>query len=476
MSSKPPNKEAKSNNLPSNVQPPSSSLNVQGSLLDMSDEDDAPETTSSDKEPNSRHNVTDTTPPLQDNIDSLFDTIDEDSTNNKEPKSGQQNPETPPVHPIADSENDTESTGTDSDAHVKATLHTLYRKAMKKKPPKCFFPHCKNKPLNIYHLVVMHLVKVIDLEIPKDLSTYKCYACPLKFESRNSYLMHLRSEEWKREPPSFLEKYSLDSKEVQPPNLDLRPFIDNVRGQGSSKSASSPAKTKETFKCAECLEEFPTSLALMHHKSVHSYAQVSDDDEHVGVEYKGTGEDIKSTKKFDGFFTCQICGKENPKEENLNMHLVTHFKEQILEKHPPIVGENNKLTCSINGCQKSFAASNPYNTKTGYLRHVGVVHKFFKEHFEEAVRRHNNETKRTTRPSKGAKRKASSAKTSTPPPKKQKDDEPVAGTSGNQKARKNSTSPVRIRFKEKKRICQLCPSGFPNFSEFRRHLTNSHFR
>ena len=57
-----------------------------------------------------------------------------------------------------------------------------------------------------------------------------------------------------------------------------------------------------------------------------------------------------------------------------------------------------------------IAASNPYNTKTGYLRHVGVVHKFFKEHFEEAVRRHNDETKLTTRPSVGAKRNLSVVK------------------------------------------------------------------
>ena len=44
------------------------------------------------------------------------------------------------------------------------------------------------------------------------------------------------------------------------------------------------------------------------------------------------------------------------------------------------------------------------------MRHVGVVHKFFKEHFEEAVRRHNDETKLTTRPSVGAKRNLSVVK------------------------------------------------------------------
>ena len=466
-----PIQEAEADHSSSNVQPPSPLQDIAESLLDTSDEDSVHNTVPSDEEPKSRQQDTETTPkqPIAQPEESLLDTSDEDSAHNtvtsdQEPKSRQQNTETVPQQPIAEPENDSESTGTESDAPAKATLLTLYLRAMKKKPPKCFFPHCKNISLNITHLVVMHLDKVVDLEIPRNRSTYKCYACPLKFEARNSYLVHLKSEEWKREPPSFLEKYTLDSKEVQPLEvLDPSPYINNVRAQGSSKTT--PSKAKETFKCTDCPEEFPTSLGLMHHKSAHSYAQVSDDDDNEEVEKKGSEEKIQSKNKSDGFFPCLICGKKNPTDADLDSHLVKHFRVQILEKHPPIVGENNSHTCSVNGCKRSFTRSNPQHN---YLRHVGKVHKFFKEHLEEATRNHNGEAKRIVKPSLGTKRKASSPKTATPAPKKQKVDEPVAGTSGNQKRRRDSGSTNRI--------CQLCPKGFPNVSELRRHLTMTHFR
>ena len=450
------------------------------SLLDTSDEDPEHNTMSSDQEPKSSHQDTETTPkqPIAE-PESLLDTSDEDSKHNKVPSDQEPNlnTETTPQQPIAESENIAESTGTASDAPAKESLLALYLRAMKKKPSKCFFPHCKNVSLTMTHLAVMHLKEVIDLEIPTDLNTYKCYACPLKFEARSSYLAHLKYEEWKQEPPSFLEKYTLDSKEVKPPEvLDLNPYINNVRAQGSAKTT--PPKAKDTFKCTDCPEEFPTSLGLMHHKSAHSYAQVSDDDDNEHVEKKGSEEKetTKGKSKSDGFYPCQICGKKNPSEINLNAHLVTHFREQILEKYPPIVGEKNILTCSINGCKKSFTGSNP---KHNYLRHVGVVHKFFKEHLEKAMKKYhedNEGAKRIGKPSLGTKRKASSPKTATSASKKQKVDEPVAGTSGNQRRRKDSASTVRINIVRSIRICQLCPKGFPNVSEFRRHLAIYHFR
>ena len=186
---------------------------------------------------------------------------------------------------------------------------------------------------------------------------------------------------------------------------------------------------------------------------------------------------IKGKSKSDGFFPCRICGKENPNKANLNSHLVSHFKDQILAKHPPIVGEKNIHTCSVNGCKKSFASSNIYNTKHNYLMHVGTVHKFFQEHLEEVVRRHKEGAKKVVKPSLGTKRKASSPQTKTPAPKKQKDEEPVAGTSGNQRGKKNSASSPRINLiRIRARKCQLCPTGFPNFSELTRHLAVSHFR
>lgn len=406
--------------------------------------------------------------PLQDVAES-FGASDEDSAHNaapsdEGPKSRQLDTETTPNQPIAEPKNDSESTETRSDVLVKESLLTLYLRAMKKKPSQCFFPHCKNKSLDMTHLVVMHLnPKVLDLEVPNGLKTYKCTACCLKFEARNSYLRHLRSEEWKREPPSFLKKYSVDSKEVQPPNLDHLSLV-NVKAQGSAKTKS-PSKAKETFKCKDCPEEFQTSLLLMHHKSTHSYAQVSDDDDDE-VEKKGTEDRIKGKSKLDGFFTCQICGKENPTEVDLTSHMVTHFRVQILQEYPPNVGENNSHTCSINGCNKSLKGR---NSRHNYVRHVGTVHKFYKEHHEEAVRMYLEEAKTIVKPSLGTKRKASSPKTATPTPKKRKDDEPVAGTSGNQRRRKHHSGSTT-------RICQLCPKGFPNVSEFRRHLVLSHFR
>ena len=102
----------------------------------------------------------------------------------------------------ADLPNDSPSTET---RPAKETLLALYLAAMKKKPPKCFFPGC-SMSLDMTHLSILHLSKVIDHEIPKDQRTYRCLKCSVKFAARDSYLKHVRTEDWKREPPAWMGK------------------------------------------------------------------------------------------------------------------------------------------------------------------------------------------------------------------------------------------------------------------------------
>ena len=131
-------------------------------------------------------------------VDNVVSTVDE-------PEGAEQTNETTADQLLAEPPNDSPSTEAEPARPAKETLLALYLGAMKKKPPKCFFPGC-SMSLDMTHLSILHLSKVIDHEIPKDQRTYRCLKCSMKFAARDSYLKHVRTEDWKREPPTWMGK------------------------------------------------------------------------------------------------------------------------------------------------------------------------------------------------------------------------------------------------------------------------------